>query len=87
MSECPIAKQFLRMLPPGVLYDFVKRPKPYIIPCRSGRFFITSELETAVIDFARRYAKHEVIMHTKPMEKINVQIPDLFSPDADSQPE
>ena len=85
MSNCPLAQQFLRILPTGVLYEFVKSAKPYIIPCGANRFYILSAEQTAIINFDRYYAKQKVIMQKQSLENINVQVPHIFSPDADSQ--
>ena len=87
MSECPTVKQFLKMLPPGALYNLVTSPKPYYIRLGDGRVYVTSEAETAIINFDRHYAKQKVIMQKQSLENINVQIPHVFSSDADSQSE
>lgn len=46
-----------------------------------AKFFRMSD----VINFGRHYAKQKVIMQKQSLENINVQIPHLFSPDADSE--
>ena len=61
---CPICRHFLEMLPPGVLYDMVKRPKPYYIRLNDGRVYVTSEAETAIIDFDKKHAKSQVLSKT-----------------------
>lgn len=87
MHKCPTVKQFLKMFPPGALYNFVTSPKPYYIRLGDGRVYVTSEAETAIINFDRHYAKQKVIMQKHSLENINVQIPHVFSSDADSQSE
>lgn len=85
MDQCSLCRQFLKILPPGVLYNFVASPKPYYIRLGDGSVYVTSEAETAIINFDRHYAKQKVITQKQALEHINVQIPHLFSPDADSE--
>ena len=61
---CPICRHFLDMLPPGVLRDLVMRPKPYYFRLPDGRVYVTSEVETAIIDFDKKYAKNQVLKKT-----------------------
>lgn len=40
------------------------RPKPYYFRLPDGRVYVTSEAETAIIDFDKKYAKNQVLKKT-----------------------